>query len=216
MNIFHFNNLIANLPVRQQCFTTRRGTWQNFENQTPWLMAINERLFEENISVNISRNDIFNTENVREKIIKTIYWGYPRGMRGNNFRNIVNQIDIIQAAVIGALENHNRTAQDFFQLTNVFGQIQGIGLSTYSKLLYFFDIRFNNLPSLILDQRLIDVFNRNIFENFQNLNNINYANAETHYMNYLNTLNAISENMGCQEENIEQFLFMFGNNIKEL
>jgi hypothetical protein len=98
----------------------------------------------------------------------------------------------------------------------VFGQIQGIGLSTYSKLLYFFDIRFNNLPSLILDQRLIDVFKRNIFENFQNLNNINYANAETHYMNYLNTLNAISENMGCQEENIEQFLFMFGNNIKEL
>jgi hypothetical protein len=105
--------LIANLPVRQQCFTTRRGTWQNFENQIPWLMAINERLFEENISVNISRNDIFNTENVREKIIKTIYWGYPRGMRGNNFRNIVNQIDIIQAAVIAALENHNRTAQDF-------------------------------------------------------------------------------------------------------
>jgi len=216
MNIFRFSNLIANLPVRQQCFTTRKSTWQNFENQTSWLRAINEHLFEENNSLVMSRNDVFNTENVREKIIKTIYWGYPRGMRGNNFTNIINQIDIIQTTIIGVLENRNRTTQDFFQLANSFGRIQGIGLSTYSKLLYFFDIRFNNLPSLILDQRLIDVFKRNIFENFQHLNNINYTNAENFYMDYLKTINVTSENLGCREENIEQFLFMFGNNIKEI
>ena len=32
--------------------------------------------------------DIFETTDLRELIIKTIYWGYTGGMRGNHFVNI--------------------------------------------------------------------------------------------------------------------------------
>ena len=207
--------LISNLPVRQQCFTTKRTTWEKAENQIEWLKQLNDDLFGDNKTITISRQDIFDTTNLRELIIKTIYWGYTRGMRGNHFLNILKNIDLIETTINELKNEPNPDTNDFNKLKMTFENVKGLGLSTYSKLLYFSDLIFNNNPCLILDQRLIDVFKDKTYSEYHSINGIRYGNAENKYLDYLRLTNTISKDLETNGENIEQFLFIFGNNIKE-
>ena len=75
-------------------------------------------------------------------------------------------------------------------------------------------IKFNKNPCLILDQRLIDVFAQKRFDEFQDLNRISYSNAESKYLDYLEITNKVSNELITSGENIEQFLFIFGSNLK--
>ncbi len=98
MDIDNYRILISNLPVRQQCFTTKRTTWVKAEKEIDWLKDLNNKLFDNKDTLNISRQDIFNTKkSIRELILKTIYWGYTSGMRGNHFVNILKNISTIEA-----------------------------------------------------------------------------------------------------------------------
>jgi hypothetical protein len=214
MNINSYKILISNLPVRQQCFTTKRTTWIKAERKIEWLKHLNDKLFGENETLTISRQDIFETNEPREKIIKTIYWGYPAGMRGNNFVNILNEIEAIENVLRTLKEKTNLTTTDFIELTITFKNAVGLGLSTYSKLLYFFNLSFNGNPCLILDQRLIDVFASKAYSNFQQLCNIRIYNAEKYYLNFLLFISKIAINIETEGEKIELFLFTFGKNLK--
>jgi hypothetical protein len=216
MNIKNYKILISNLPVRQQCFTTKRKTWLKVENKTPWLKSLNDKLFGENKTLAISRQDIFETKEPRETIIKTIYWGYNAGMRGNNFQNIIEHIEPIENALWTLKNKTNPITTDFNDLKQIFKNVPGLGLSTYSKLLYFFKISFNGNPCLILDKRLIDVFAGKSYFNFEQLSNIRYNNAEKKYLHFLELIKQIANNMETEGENIELFLFNFGNNLKPI
>lgn len=214
MNIHNFKLLISNLPVGQQCFTTKRTTWTKAENEIQWLKNLNDKLFGDNETLTISRQDIFETNKPRHVIIKTIYWGYTAGMRGNHFINILKHIDTIENVLWTLREKPNPTTEDFNELTLTFRNVAGLGLSTYSKLLYFFKISFNHNPCLILDQRLIDVFARKTYSNFQQLDKIRYDNAEKKYLDFLQLIKQLANDLDTQGENIELFLFTFGNNLK--
>ena len=214
MNIESYKILISNLPVRQQCFTTKRTTWTKAESEIKWLKNLNDKLFGDNKTLTISRQDIFETNEPREQIIKTIYWGYTAGMRGNHFLNILKNIDTIENVLRTLRDKTNPTTTDFNDLTLTFKNVAGLGLSTYTKLLYFFKISFNGNPCLILDQRLIDVFSSKAYSNFQQLSNIRYDNAEKKYLDFLQLASQIASNIETEGENIELFLFTFGNNLK--
>jgi hypothetical protein len=215
MKISNYQTLISCLPVRQQCFTTKRNTWLKAEREIIWLEDLNKSLFEERKTLTISRQDIFNTnDSIRETIVKTIYWGYTGGMRGNHFINILKNIPLLESTFKELKSKSQLINNDFEEMTRVFKNIPGLGLSTYSKLLYFLNVRFNNNPALILDQRLIDVFANKYYEDYSELVRINYGNAEKKYMEYLKISNKIAIELNTQGENIEQFLFIFGNNLK--
>ncbi|MBP8790716.1 MAG: hypothetical protein KBH01_04695 [Breznakibacter sp.] len=214
MSIEEYKTLISNLPVRQQCFTTKRTTWISAENEIDWLKNLNDKLFGDQATLSISRQDIFETKEPREKIIKTIYWGYNAGMRGNHFVNILKYIIDVEKVLLKLKQNANPTTIEYFELTEFFNEITGLGLSTYSKLLYFFQIEFNSNPCLILDQRLIDVFAGETYYEFQQLSNIRYSNAEKKYLDYLKLTRQLASQIETKGENIEQFLFVFGNNLK--
>jgi len=215
MKIDNYKTLISNLPVRQQSFTTKRSTWLKAENEIFWLTDLNDKLFGDQKTLHISRQDIFNTSNsIRLSILKTIYWGYTGGMRGNHFINILKNIPILETAFKELKNKANLTNSDFDYLTKTFKDIPGLGLSTYSKLLYFLGIKFNDNPSLILDQRLIDVFTSKIYDEFSTLGRINYNNAESKYLEYLSITDKLAHELETDGENIEQFLFIFGNNLK--
>lgn len=214
MNIDRYKILISNLPVRQQCFTTKRMTWTKAENEIHWLNNLNDKLFGDNKTLTISRQDIFETNESREKIIKTIYWGYTAGMRGNHFINILKHIDTIENVLQTLIEKPNSTTKDFKDLTLTFKNVAGLGLSTYSKLLYFFKIAFNDNPCLILDQRLIDVFVSKIYSNFRQIDKIRYYNSDKQYLDYLQIVKITARKLETKGENIEQFLFTYGNNLK--
>lgn len=214
MNIENYKILISNLPVRQQCFTTKRTTWTRSEKEIAWLKNINDKLFGYNENLTISRQDIFDTIDPKEAIVKTIYWGYSSGMRGNHFINIVKQIYTIENVLLTLKDKTNPSTPDFNFLTLTFRNIVGIGISTYSKLLYFFKISINENPCLILDQRLIDVFSSKIYSNFSQLEKIRYSNAEKKYLEFLQLTSQLADNLGTNEENIELFLFTFRKNLK--
>jgi hypothetical protein len=214
MNIESYKILISNLPVRQQCFTTKRKTWNKAENEIDWLKNLNNKLFGDKQTLTISRQDIFETKAPREVIMKIIYWGYMAGMRGNHFVNILKHIDNIEISLLRLRQNSNLTTSDFTELTANFKNVAGLGLSTYSKLLYFFKIKFNDCSCLILDQRLIDVFASKTFSDFQQISNIRYDNAEKKYLDFLKLTQQLASQLETEGENIEQFLFTFGNNLK--
>jgi len=214
MNIDIYKILISHLPVKQQSFTTKRTTWVKAEKEINWLKELNDKLFGEKPILTISRQDIFETAVLRETIIKTIYWGYTGGMRGNHFVNCLKHIDLIENTFKKLMQTDSPTTEDFNNLTKTFKGITGLGLSTYSKLLYFFRLTFDDNPCLILDQRLIDVFASKTYSDFQQLISIRYDNAEKKYLDFLRLTNQVSKKLETKGENIEQFLFIFGNNLK--
>jgi hypothetical protein len=216
MNIENYKTLVLNLPVRQECITTKRSTWLRGEKEIDWLKDLNGKLFAGQETLNISRQDIFNSKNaIREPIIKTIYWGYPYGMRGNHFVNILSEIQTLETVLIDLKSKENLTNSDFDDLFKELKKIPGLGLSTYSKLLYFLEIKFNNNPCLILDLQLIGVFASKTYDNFLSLCGITYNNAEKkYYLEFLKLADQMSLELGTLGENIEQFLFKFGNKLK--
>lgn len=214
MEIDNYKILISILPIRQQSFTTKRTTWAKAEKEINWLKELNNNLFGDKLTLTISRQDIFETAVLRETIIKTIYWGYKGGMRGNNLVNFLKDIPKIEEAFNNLKQIDRPTIKDFNNLTTIFKSVSGIGLSTYSKLLYFLQITFDNNPCLILDQRLIDVFASKTYSEFQQLSGIRYNNAGKRYLDFLHLTNQVSEKLQTKGENIEQFLFIFGDNLK--
>jgi hypothetical protein len=217
MTLDNYKQLIQNLPVRQQSFTAKRDNkkWIEAEKNFKWFKALNDNYFT-NEQLQISRQDIFDiTNSPKEKILKTIFWGYPNGMQGGHksFAGILSKIDRL-VEILSDLQNSNDLKiDDLKKAQNNFKPISGLGLSTYSKLLYFFDIKINNIPCLIIDKRLLDVFQLNTFTDFTSLSKIK-GDKEKKYFDCLTIINSVAERLETKGENIEQFLFIFGNNLK--
>lgn len=214
MSLDIYKTLIASLPVRQQSFTTKRSTWLKAEKEISWLKGLNDTIFDSKSNLTISREDIFGTENLRELILKTIYWGYTPGMRGNHFVNILKKIEKIESALNTLRLSKQPTNAEFEELSVHLKEIDGLGLSTFSKILYFLGIEFNGNPCLILDQRLIDVFSSKIYPEFAKMTGIRYGSAEKKYIDFLEMMNQQAKKLETKGENIEQFLYLFGKNLK--
>lgn len=218
-----FQPLIKNLPVREQCFITNRNNakWQLAERDNEKFQSLNNNLFNNKNELTISRRDIFEINSEPEKIfefiIKVIYWGYPKGMQGNNFSRVIEpeNIERLFSLLLPYQKQKSITKHDYFELVKEFKQIKGISLSTYSKFLYFLEVTIDNLPCLILDRRIIKTIADKKFEDFSSILNIYYGiNAERQYINYLEITNNLAASLETKGENIEQFLFLFGNNLK--
>src|SRR5690606_19193108 len=112
MNIYNYQPLISNLPVREQSFTTLRSTWLKAETESSWLTSINNKLFNSKEQLTLNRQDVFESENIEERIIKTIYWGYPRGKRGNHFTNILKSFEILKELYFELKKKESITSQE--------------------------------------------------------------------------------------------------------
>lgn len=210
-----FRNLIANMPVNEQAFTSKRETWEKYTSDFPDLVDLINKVFGQNTTVEISRYDLFHlaeNKKIREFIFSTILWGYPAGMRGLHFQSILRRLNDIEKKITSCLEEDN--IHNWKEHYKTVATIDGLGLSTYTKLLYFLKTRIESLPALILDLRLIDVFRKGIFREFTELKNIRYDNAPDRYPQYLKAMNTAAINYGLNHENIEMFLFEFGANLK--
>lgn len=215
MKIENYKILISHLPLKEQCFTTKKSTWINDETNSSQRQEL-EKFFENSNEITISRQNIFDTTDTKELIFKTIFWGYPRGMRGNNFTEILQKLPKLVDILNELKEINNLSSNNFKNIIKQFKSISGLGISTYSKFLYFLNLKINNHPCLILDQRLINVFSNNKFPEFSDFQKINYINAPNAYVDYIKTTNQIAIENSTKGENIELFLFTFGNNIKPI
>lgn len=94
-------------------------------------------------------------EDIAEGVIATIVWGYPKGRYpgGRGFNPVLDQIDqIVGILTIG----QDRTGNiDAAELCYRFNRISGIGISTYSKMLYFAEVEATEGSCLIYDQMIM-------------------------------------------------------------
>lgn len=213
MELLSFRNLIAEMPASFQAFTSKQSTWvahMNHPNVGEALTAI----FEGNSEITISRNDLRSlaTEpDLTQFILSTIIWGYPRGMRGNHFQNLLNHFDTLTARLT---ESRAQPLENWLTHYENIRPITGIGLSTYTKLLSFLSVNVQNFQALILDDRIIRVAQQGIFEELAPLLELRNHNAVCMYPQYLETLHNLANAYEVDAEKIEFFLFEFGLNLK--
>ncbi|WP_443024124.1 8-oxoguanine DNA glycosylase OGG fold protein [Sphingobacterium sp. ML3W] len=79
--------------------------------------------------------------------------------------------------------------------------MKNLGLSTYSKLLYFLGISLvEGGPALILEERVSRVFKCQKFEEFNNLDRIYTENSYRYYLNYIQRLYDLTKQMEVRQD----------------
>jgi hypothetical protein len=217
MRLADFTDLISNMPVSNQAFASKRSTWSAHINGADVAGVALRTIFNahdatsENIF--LSRGDLSDLAlkpNLAEFVLATIIWGYPRGMRGHNFRNVTIHLD----ALCRRLSDARSPISDWILHYKDVRAIPGIGLSTYSKLLHFMSANVEGHKALILDQRIIEVVQQNLFEELASLRRLTSANASRLYPQYLECMDDAASRLSLPPEKVEFFLFEFGLHLK--
>lgn len=210
-----YSQLIQVMPVDNHTVTTKKSIWEKYQTKSETFWEIIEILFNEESVLKLSRLEIkkiaYDADGKFHKlIIATILWGYASDMRGNNLIRIINQLDIINELLNDASNGIEDWSTHFSRVKT----IKGLGLSTYTKLLYFIGATVNGLPALILDVRVIQAINTGMYPEFTSIQGFSYNNAPSKYPEYLSIVQAFSQNHHCSGEQVEMFLFSFGQNLK--
>lgn len=145
------------------------------------------------------RND-FQSGNTERGIIKTLAWGYPNAMRRFN----PHSDNIALIAQLLKHKNDLNTAELYFAFGALM-QIEGIGPSTVTKLLFFNGNTFNNTPCLILDERVINSLK--VFDEFEQLRDVLNPGKVRSYIKFLNLIQEVSDSVGIAPEQLEIYLF---------
>lgn len=212
MRLSTYTELIKNLPYLDQSFETAKSTWIKEKYAFSSLFnSFHTSTFQQE-TVTLSRNDLFNVAegNIHTALLSIILWGYPRNMRGNNFKKILRYFE---NGEIPLYCNAALSAEDFFQLATSFKQT-GIGLSTLTKFLYFLRVSVDEQKCLILDSRIMEVLQSGLFNELASLQAINEFNKVKRYPEYLRLMAEIADQHGYMVDQLELFLFMFGRNLK--
>lgn len=208
-SLTYYRNLISEMPLLEQAFTTKRKTWDGKVDE-----RILDRLFKGKETLAISRNDLLNKCPIEDFVYLVVFWGYPRGMRGSvNDKIIFNKIDEI-IPIINIPQRGKFTEEDLQPILKSLSSVPGLGISTISKLLYYRTHKYGDYEALILDERLMRIFNNKIFAEFSGLENFRYDNACSKYLNYLKTMRKTALQLRVSPAKLEMFLFTFGNNLK--
>lgn len=152
----------------------------------------------------ISRDDIhadFQKGDFERGILKTLAWGYPNAMRRfkPNFENIQLISDLLK----------HKGELSHAELHFAFGgllQIEGIGPSTLTKLLFFNGNTYNKIPCLILDERVINSIK--VLDEFVNLRKSFNPSKVNSFISYLEKMQEVSFSLDISPEQLEVYLFM--------
>ena len=204
-----YKDLILAMPVKEQAFTTKRTTWVKKIDS-----KILDEIFKGKSELKISRENVLTNCPLNIFIYYVIMWGYPRGMRGQaNDAEIFKNINLI-SEIINKPKRNSLKEEDWESIRKSLSGIKGLGISTISKLLYFRTFKFGDFNALILDDRLLRVFQHGEFKEFEKLKNLKRTNAMSHYLYYLEIMHETAKEIEASPENLEMFLFTFGNNLK--
>lgn len=207
----NYKSLIGHLPVADHAIGTKLATWEKYQESPLEIWNTIQSIFSGELEVKLRRQDLKDTQDYNKLIIATILWDYSSGMRGNNFSKIINKLPEIASLLKGASQG----IDDWKIHYNKVKEISGLGLSTYSKFLYFIGGKIEGHEPLILDIRVIEAINTGIYKEFVSMKRITYTNAPNLYPEYLKIMNDFALTSECTAAQAEMFLFMFGQNLKQ-
>lgn len=233
-SIKKYEEIIKSIPVRNHSVIVRKENWikndslhtrftkdNQFQNNNDDLLNTLKTIFEnaQNGKIEISREDIFKEKDFEKKLIMVLLWGYPTGGRGTNIADILYSRNELIPRISDFIENHKKmiNRKDFknlFYTQNKNGKkgkkIKGIGLSTMSKILYFFEIKIDNNPCLIYDSQICLSLPKNQIDEFYDYPwKKNYAS----FFHYLEVINKCSKEMKTKPDALELFLFLYNTHF---
>lgn len=209
MRIIDFENLIREIPFRNQSCDIKKSNWE-CENQ----IKLVEKIFDGNDLITINRFDLINSNwNIEEFIIKTLMWGYPTKGRGKNIDNLLLNENF--KVLTERLENY-RESEITIESIKQDLKIPGLGLSTLTKFAHFLKARIDGFKTVIIDNQIIEAISTGRFAEFNSLKGIRYDNAVRKYVDYIKLIAKLSIETNSEPDQIEMFLFTFGRNLSEL
>lgn len=206
MKISDYKNFIKEFPHQNHAFDIKRSIWK-IDNHNDYL----DELFGGFQVITINRNDLTSsTLNIKEFIIKTLMWGYPTKGRGTNIETMLKEENLNK--LIDILEGYRNTDISIETLKKDIKEIPKLGLSTMSKFTQFLDTTINGNTAVILDMQIIGAINTRRFEELNPLVGVSYENAiNKYYEKYIDIIGQLSSDMQVEAQQIEMFLFTFGN-----
>lgn len=221
VSIETYADLIKSLPVGGQFIKIKKDSkfWDPTKTDFPDdVKKVVKTVFKEcsgdekyiNISRDDIRDDIISRDDIKKTIVKILMWGYPRGGQYGQVKKSLKKLNDLTTWLEENKGNNFDSVQDD-ALRNL-SKIKGLGPSTISKLLYFFDVKIGNIPCQIYDDKVIDSLNNN--HQIQQLSERNnWDRNDEDYEEYINLLSKLSENCECSPDQIELFLFMINNSF---
>lgn len=202
-----FSRLIPLLPVDQHAVRVKASNWEEHFS-TFSLDAEFAAIFGGAKEIRLTREDIRNRgpDDNSRKCLEIMLWGYPSGMRGNHHLDYLENI-----ATITKHAESNEPWPTYYSALNGIGSL---GISTVTKIAYFFGRSFNGQKALILDNRLIGVIARSGWDDFSALRGLTYGNAVMKYGDYLKAIAEAASKIHAEPEQVEFFLFTLGDAFK--
>lgn len=215
MQITDFVELVHAMPTANHAFTSKQTTWQPYVDAGTAASEVLQAVFAGVEEITLSREDLVQLstlENLSHFCVATVIWGYPTGGRGDNVARLFGNLDAAVGVLAAVRANPDSTWDEHL---NAIEGVDGLGISTYSKLLCFLGSQIDGYDALILDRKVGRVIERNVFEDLVGLEGLNPNNLANHYRTYIEVLHNIAVQYPFEAEQLEMFLFTFGSNLKE-
>jgi hypothetical protein len=206
-----FPKLIASIPVANHAIEVEAKFWERLMRQTQEHKNIHAAIFGVNKKIQLSRQAILDSKPSPQKCIEVLFWGYPTGMRGSQHEHFLRKLEPIAEASAN-------TQKDWQTYFGDFRKIKKLGISTITKLAYFYNAKFENYQALILDDRIIKLLQANVWSELKELRDISREKIKrdpTLYLCYLKTMKDVVSRMEVevQPAQLEFFLFSLGNSF---
>lgn len=173
--------------------------WLNFPEKD----ALYGAIFVNDV-INLSRAEVKAETDIKTKIMKVLMWGYKKtngSLRPQYFDSIVNHLNVLEP-IFADIQNRNLNAEERKNFFTRLRTVNGLGQSTYSKLLYFFNVSFEGKKCLILDKWVLKSLN--YFDEFAGTD---WQKTEVCYLTYLNRMDELAGLHNVSPEQLERFLF---------
>ena len=160
-----------------------------------------------NDEISLSRANVKAESDIKTKIMKVLMWGYKMpngGLQRQYADSIVQNLSVLEA-VFEEIKDKNLNAEEIKAAFDKLGTVRGLGaggISTNSKLLYFFNVSFEGKKCLILDRVVAEKLN--LFDDFAGSE---WKPVPECYSNYLSRMDELARENNVSPEQLELFLF---------
>ena len=164
--------------------------------------------------VALTRKDILKIRrgNIELFLLSVLFWGFPSNQRGRCTKAINNWDALVILA--NAIKNHpNMTNAGFRGHFHAMDSITGLGISSYSKILYFLQVSIEGNQCLILDNMVAKGITNLMGNEFQHLRAATECVRHRYYRYYplyLEAMNNLSTDIGVPAQNLEYVLWLAG------
>ncbi len=172
------------------------NSWERFFGSYPIIQKVFQGLTMQHGRYIITRNDVRNATG-QHRIIKALLWAFADSPRVHNMERILPELGNI-VTLLKQHQDDDLHATEFKAFYNALLRIPGVGVTTASILLFFYNVRCEGCAPVAITNLIACEFAR--FDELHGVENL-------HYFEQLYRFNAIATNIDVTSEQIEYFLY---------